>query len=209
MFSGMENIESFIKIMQQKRLAAQHELDRLDEEHSKENKLMKKLRDLRSMSFLATNFSLYCYSAQDNHYVFNVELFIDEREHIKENITKHLNTMTAHKHSIHKIIHSSKDISGLPVSHDCAQDVKTMFIDGIEFLNNIGETCKTLNNAEENNVDSSKLIEAVTTCTESVESELYQTRCSIAQLDTLKDNTALLQEHISENSVNSVNSDEV
>ncbi|XP_012216413.1 uncharacterized protein [Linepithema humile] len=180
MFSGMENIESFIKIMQQKRLAAQHELDRLDEEHSKENKLMKKLRDLRN-----------------------------EREHIKENITKHLNTMTAHKHSIHKIIHSSKDISGLPVSHDCAQDVKTMFIDGIEFLNNIGETCKTLNNAEENNVDSSKLIEAVTTCTESVESELYQTRCSIAQLDTLKDNTALLQEHISENSVNSVNSDEV
>lgn len=49
--------------------------------------------------------------------------FVGNRERCKESITKHLNLITAHKHSVHKIIHSAEDVSGLPVPHDYAQYV--------------------------------------------------------------------------------------
>ncbi|XP_011640695.1 uncharacterized protein LOC105429428 [Pogonomyrmex barbatus] len=168
----MEDIERFIKLIQQKRLANQRELERLDAEPDEHKKLMKELRDLRG-----------------------------QRIQCKENITKHLNMITSHKHSVHKIVHSSKDISGLPVPHDCAQDVKTMFTDAIEFLNNMGDTYKILN-AKENNINPLKLIQAVITCTEDVGKALYQTKCSIAQLETLKENIAVLQQHVLDSSDN-------
>lgn len=44
----MEDVERFIKIVQQKRLANQRELDSLVAEPSEYRKLMKELRDLRS-----------------------------------------------------------------------------------------------------------------------------------------------------------------
>jgi len=44
----MEDIEHFIRVVQQKRLANQRELDRLDVEPNEHSKLMKELRDLRS-----------------------------------------------------------------------------------------------------------------------------------------------------------------
>lgn len=55
--------------------------------------------------------------------------------------------------------------------------MKTLFTDGIEFLNNIGDTCKALNNAEENNVDSLKLIEAVVI--KNIENREHIYRCRI------------------------------
>ncbi|KYN35342.1 hypothetical protein ALC56_10517 [Trachymyrmex septentrionalis] len=160
----MDDIERFIKVIQQKRLANQRELEHLDEEPSEHKELMKELRDLRR-----------------------------ETEQCKENITKHLNMITSHKHSVHKIVHSTSNISGLPVSHDYAQDMTTMFTDAIEFLNNIGDIHKALANVKENNVDPSKLIQDVTMCIEVVENKLYQTKCSIAQLETLKENVVVLQ----------------
>jgi len=39
--------------------------------------------------------------------------------------------------------------------------MKTMFTDTIEFLNNIEDTCKTLSNVKENNMDPLELIQAV------------------------------------------------
>ncbi|XP_012534848.1 uncharacterized protein LOC105835817 [Monomorium pharaonis] len=170
----MEDIERFIKVVQQKRLASQRELERLDTESDEHKEMMKELRDLRR-----------------------------KREQCKENITKHLNTITSHKHSIHKIVHSTQhSISGLPVPHNYAQDMTTMFVDAIKFLNNVGDIHKTLTNVKENNVEPSKLIQAVTTCTETVENKLYQTKRSIAQLETLKENIAVLQQHILNNSNN-------
>ncbi|XP_011697462.1 PREDICTED: uncharacterized protein LOC105455667 [Wasmannia auropunctata] len=167
----MEDIERFIKVAQQKRFVDQRELERLDVEPIEHRKLMKELQDLRG-----------------------------EREQCKENITKHLNMITSHKHSIHKIVHSTNDISGLPVPHDYAQDMTTMFSDAINFLNNIGDIREAL--TKENNVDPSTLIQAVTTCAEAVGSKLYQTKCSITQLETLKDNIAVLQQYILDNSDN-------
>ncbi|XP_018367387.1 PREDICTED: uncharacterized protein LOC108763936 isoform X2 [Trachymyrmex cornetzi] len=160
----MDDIERFIRVIQQKRLANQCELERLDEEPSEHRELMKELQNLRR-----------------------------ETEQCKENITKHLNMITSHKHSVHKIVHSTSNISGLPVSHDYAQDMTTMFTDAIEFLNNVGDIHKALTNVKENNVDPSKLIQDVTMCTEIVENKLYQIKCSIAQLETLKENTVVLQ----------------
>lgn len=167
----MEDIERFIKVVQQKRLTNQRKLERLDVESDEHRKIMKELRDLRR-----------------------------EGEQCKENITKHLNTITSHKHSIHKIVHSTQDISGLPVPHDYAQDMTTMFTDAIEFLNNVGDIHKALTNVKENNVDPSKLIQAVTTCTEDVGNKLYQTKRSIAQLETLKENITTLQQYILDSS---------
>ncbi|XP_018367386.1 PREDICTED: uncharacterized protein LOC108763936 isoform X1 [Trachymyrmex cornetzi] len=161
---NMDDIERFIRVIQQKRLANQCELERLDEEPSEHRELMKELQNLRR-----------------------------ETEQCKENITKHLNMITSHKHSVHKIVHSTSNISGLPVSHDYAQDMTTMFTDAIEFLNNVGDIHKALTNVKENNVDPSKLIQDVTMCTEIVENKLYQIKCSIAQLETLKENTVVLQ----------------
>jgi hypothetical protein len=43
----------------------------------------------------------------------------------------------------------------------CFRDMTTMFIDAIEFLNNVGDIHKALTNVKENNVDPSKLIQAV------------------------------------------------
>ena len=119
----MKDIEDFIKIVQQKRLADQHKLEHLDVD-CREKKLMKELRDLRSTPFSVIDFCLYYFSAPSHNYVIN--LFIDERERLKENITKHLNMIAAHKHSIHKIVHSSKHISGLPVPHNYAQYVRIL-----------------------------------------------------------------------------------
>lgn len=48
----MEDIERFIKIVQQKRLLNQRELKRLDAPSDEHEKLMKKLRDLKSTSSL-------------------------------------------------------------------------------------------------------------------------------------------------------------
>ncbi|XP_011065414.1 PREDICTED: uncharacterized protein LOC105152696 isoform X2 [Acromyrmex echinatior] len=169
---NMDDIERFIRVMQQKRLANQLELECLDKEPSEHKELMKELRDLRR-----------------------------ETEQCKENITKHLNMITSHKHSVHKIVHSTSNISGLPVSHDYARNMTTMFIDAIEFLNNIGDIHKALTNVKENNVDPSKLIQDVTMCTEVIENKLYQTKCSIAQLETLKENIVVLQ-HLLDNSNN-------
>ncbi|XP_018046652.1 PREDICTED: uncharacterized protein LOC108686083 [Atta colombica] len=142
----MNDIERFIRVMQEKRLANQRELECLDEESSEHKELMKELRDLRR-----------------------------ETEQCKENITKHLNMITSHKHSVHKIVHSTSNISGLPVSHDYAQ--------------------------YKNNVNPSKLIQDVTMCTEVIENKLYQTKCSIAQLETLKENIVVLQ-HLLDSSNN-------
>jgi len=36
-------------------------------------------------------------------------------------------------------------------------------------------------------------------CTEAIGNKLYQTKCSIAQLETLKENIAALQQHILDN----------
>jgi len=47
----MNDIERFIRVMQEKRLANQCELERLDEEPSEHKELMKELRDLRSKLF--------------------------------------------------------------------------------------------------------------------------------------------------------------
>ncbi|KAH0948404.1 hypothetical protein HN011_002795 [Eciton burchellii] len=175
----MDDIERFIKIVQQKRQADQRELEHLDVDSDEHKTLMKKLRNLKK-----------------------------EREQCKENITKHLNMITAHKHSIHKIIHSAKDISGLPVPHDYAQDMKTMFTDTIEFLNNIENTCKVLSNVKENNTDPLELIQAVTTCTKAAGNSLYQTKCSITQLEMLKEDITVLQQHILNNS-NSIDDENV
>ncbi|KYQ58595.1 hypothetical protein ALC60_02240 [Trachymyrmex zeteki] len=160
----MEDIERFIKVVQQKRFANHRKLECFDVEPNEHRKLIKELRDLRK-----------------------------EREQCKENITKHLNMITSHKHSVHKIVHSTSNISGLPVSHDYAQNMTTMFIEAIEFLNNVGDIHKALNNVKENNVEPSKLIQDVTMCTEVVGNKLYQTKCSIAQLETLKENIVMLQ----------------
>ncbi|XP_077269961.1 uncharacterized protein LOC143901463 [Temnothorax americanus] len=169
----MEDVEHFIKVMQQKRLAKQRELDRLDTETSEYDKLLKELQDLRK-----------------------------DREQCKENIAKHFSTITSHKHSIQKMVNSTKDVSGLPVPHDFAENVATMFTDAIQLLNNVGDLHKALTNDKEDNVDPLKLIQAVTTCTEAVGNKLYQTRCSIAQLETLKENVVALQEYILDNSDN-------
>jgi len=52
----MEDIERFIKVRQQKRLANQRELERLDTESNEHRKLMKELRDLKSeLSWIISN----------------------------------------------------------------------------------------------------------------------------------------------------------
>ncbi|KAL6434458.1 hypothetical protein ACFW04_006099 [Cataglyphis niger] len=169
----MEDIERFIKIMQQKRLINQRELAHLDVPSDEHKKLMKELQDLKR-----------------------------ERELCKENITKHLSIITGHKHSIHKLVQSSKNISGLPVPHDYAQDLTIMFTDAIEFLNNIGDTYKAFTNVKENNMDILQLTDNVGTCVKTVENELYQIKHNIAQLETLKENIAVLQQCIIDTSDN-------
>ena len=59
----MNDIERFIRVMQEKRLANQCELERLDEEPSEHKELMKELRDLRSKLFqIIFNWNeLFCY----------------------------------------------------------------------------------------------------------------------------------------------------
>lgn len=57
----MEDIERFIKIMQQKRLIYQRELEHLDEPSDEHKKLMKELQDLKSIYFIIFNFSLEDY----------------------------------------------------------------------------------------------------------------------------------------------------
>lgn len=42
----------------------------------------------------------------------------DERNDCKDNIIKHLQCLTIHKHSTYKLIHNSENIPGLPVSHN-------------------------------------------------------------------------------------------
>jgi len=54
----MEDIERFIKIMQQKRLVNQRELERLDEPSDEHKKLMKELQDLKSTYLIIFYFSL-------------------------------------------------------------------------------------------------------------------------------------------------------
>ncbi|XP_014470108.1 PREDICTED: uncharacterized protein LOC106742037 [Dinoponera quadriceps] len=174
----MEDIERCIRISQQKRLLNQRKLQSLDKEPNEHTEMLKQLQELQRNT-----------------------------QQCKENITKHLNMIRTHKHTIYKIVHSSEHISGLPVPHNNAQDVKTMFAEAIHFLNNIGDTYETLNNVKKKDIDPSELVEAVTMCTQAVGNELYQTRCRIAQLETLKDNISVLQQHIL-NSSCSNNSDE-
>ncbi|XP_070172194.1 uncharacterized protein [Polyergus mexicanus] len=169
----MEDIERFIKVVQQKRLINQRELEHLDVPSDEHKKLMKELQDLKR-----------------------------ERELCKENIIKHLGIITGHKHSIHKLVQSSKDISGLPVPHNYAQDLTIMFTDAIEFLNNIGDTYKAFTNVKENNMDILQLTHNVGTCVKTVENELYQIKHNIAQLETLKENIAVLQQCIIDTSDN-------
>ncbi|XP_072767193.1 uncharacterized protein [Anoplolepis gracilipes] len=161
----MEDIERFIKIVQQKRLVNQCELERLDVPSDEHKKLVKELQNLKR-----------------------------ERELMKENIIKHLAVITGHRHSIHKLVQSSNDISGLPVSHDYAQDLTVMFTDTIEFLNNIGDTYKTFTNVKDHNMDILQLTNTVETCIKTVGNELYQIKHNISQLETLKDNIAVLQQ---------------
>lgn len=175
----MEDIERFIKIVQQKRLVNQRELECLDVPSDEHKKLMKELQDLKR-----------------------------ERELCKENTIKHLGIITGHRHSIHKLVQSSKDISGLPVPHDYAQDLTTMFTDSIEFLNNIGDTYKAFTNVKENNMDILQLPHNVGTCVKTVENELYQIKHNIAQLETVKENIAVLQQCIIDTSDNIDVSDE-
>lgn len=128
----MEDIERFIKIMQQKRLVNQRELERLDEPSDEHKKLMKELQDLKSTYFIIFNISLeiivflriiYTEVFVISLRCINIKLFTGERQLSKENIIKYLGIITGHKHSIYKLVQSSKNISGLPVPHDYAQYV--------------------------------------------------------------------------------------
>ncbi|XP_029172678.1 uncharacterized protein LOC114941745 [Nylanderia fulva] len=165
----MEEIESLIKIMQEKRRINQCELERLDTPSNEHKELMKELQDLKR-----------------------------ERDLCKEKIIKHLGIIMGHRHSIYKFSQSSKDISGLPVPHDYAQDMTRMFTDVIEFLNNIGDTYKAFTDVKKNDVDLSQLTCNVKTCVQTVENELYQVKHNVVQLETLKENVAILQQCITD-----------
>lgn len=125
----MEDIESFVKVLRQKRLANQRELDRLDVETDEHMKMIRELQDLRSKPLLDYFQWKLIVPLHENRrsYMNNVPLFVGERKECIENITKHLITITSHKHSIHKIVHSAKDVSGLPVPHDYAQYVQIFY----------------------------------------------------------------------------------
>lgn len=184
----MEDIEYYVKLMQRQRLHNESKLKLIETESEVVHKnFMKTLQDLKSISIILSFISVWI--AFFYNYMINNELFTGETEQCKDSITKNLNTLVAFKHSIHKIVHSSQDISGLPVPHDCAEYiglyilfcltflllleiynftsipffryVKTMFRDVIEVCNNMGDIYKTLSNVKEYNVDPLKLIEDV------------------------------------------------
>ncbi|KAL0122926.1 hypothetical protein PUN28_007530 [Cardiocondyla obscurior] len=160
----MEDVEHYINIVQQKTLANQHKLAHIDKEINEFQLLVKESEDLRR-----------------------------KREQYIENIAKHLRTITSYKHSIHKCVHSTNVISGLPVPHHYASDVTVMFTDMIKFLNKVGVIYKALIN-NESNTDSLTLIHSLKKCVEAIASNLYQTKCSITQLEALKENIIALKQ---------------
>lgn len=77
----MEDIERFIKIVQQKRLINQRELEHLDVPSDEHKKLMKELQDLKSrcilyhfLFFIKSNycFFIHIYTEDCYHYIVNI-----------------------------------------------------------------------------------------------------------------------------------------
>ncbi|XP_071861321.1 uncharacterized protein [Bombus fervidus] len=120
----------------------------------------------------------------------------DERNDCKDNIIKHLQCLTIHKHSTYKLIHNSENIPGLPVSHNYHRQTIMFLSEGIDFINKLPNIYSNLDtNNKESTINSTNLLHDITSCTNSVGSELCNIKSLITDVKTLQKNTDILQEY--------------
>ncbi|XP_012141788.1 uncharacterized protein LOC100877169 isoform X1 [Megachile rotundata] len=128
-----------------------------------------------------------------NNLMETLQTLKDDRNECKEDINKNLQRLTAHKHSIYKLIHNSENTPGLPVSHDHHRQTIMLLSEGIDFINKLQNVYKNFDNEnKENNVNSVNLIHNITSCTNSVGSELHKIKSLIAEIQILQNNVDLL-----------------
>ncbi|CAL7946034.1 unnamed protein product [Xylocopa violacea] len=119
----------------------------------------------------------------------------DELNNCKENIGKNLQRLTTHKHSISKLIQNSESTPRLPITHDYHRQAIMFLSEGTDFINKIQIVYKNFNNNnKKNNINSTTLLENITSCTNSVGNELYKIKSLITEVKTLRTNVDMLQE---------------
>ncbi|CAK9800508.1 hypothetical protein ANTPLA_LOCUS2453 [Anthophora plagiata] len=164
----MENIEKAIMLLSERRIIYEERFAKEEKKRIAEyNNLMNKLQTLK-----------------------------DERNDCKESISKNLQRLTTHEHSIYKLIHNSESVPGLPVSHDYHRQAIMFLSEGIDFINNLENVYKTLDNSnKDNDNNSTNLVRNITFCTNSIGTELHKIKSLISEVKTLQNNADILQEY--------------
>ena len=113
----------------------------------------------------------------------------DERTSSIETVSKNVQCLTTHEHSIYKLVHNSDNALGLPISHNYHRQAVTFLSEGIDFVNKSQTAYKNFDNDDkETNVNSIDLINDIALCTSTVGSELYMVESLIAKVKTLQRN---------------------
>nr|XP_034172528.1 uncharacterized protein LOC117600768 isoform X2 [Osmia lignaria] len=162
--------------------------------------LLHKRKTIREVHFTNTERQQV---AKYNNVMESLQTLKDNRNDCKENISKNLLHLTTHKHSVYKLIYNSENSAGLPVSHDHHRQIIMLLSEGIDFINKLQNIYKNLDNEnKENNANSANLTHDITSCTRSVERELYKIKLLIAEIQILQNNADLLNKLKQENCLN-------
>ena len=148
--------------------------------------LLHKKKAIRAKQFAETKRKQ---TEEYNDLIHTLRATKDESTSCIETVSKNLQSLTTHKHSIYKLVHDSENAPGLPISHNYHRRAITFLSEGIDFVNKSQNAYKNFDNDDkENNVDSIDLINDIALCTNTVGSELYMVESLIAKVKTLQRN---------------------
>ncbi|XP_076178798.1 uncharacterized protein LOC143152482 isoform X2 [Ptiloglossa arizonensis] len=126
-----------------------------------------------------------------NNLMDTLQIINDERNNCKETITKNLQRLTTHKHSIYNLgIDNSENTPGLPISHNYHWQAMMFFSEAVNFINKFQNVYNNFDNINENNI-----MNDIASSIKNIESELFKIKSLITKINTLKRNVDILQEY--------------
>ncbi|XP_054005317.1 uncharacterized protein LOC128890667 [Hylaeus anthracinus] len=129
-----------------------------------------------------------------------VQTIKDEMSDCKETVSKNLQRLTTHKHSIYNLcIDNSENTQGLPISHNYHRQAIIMFSEVANFINKFQTVYKNFDvSIEHNDEHFVDLMDEITCSTKYVGNELFKIKSLLTEVNTLQRNADILQYYLAD-----------
>ncbi|XP_031841982.1 uncharacterized protein LOC116431125 [Nomia melanderi] len=134
--------------------------------------------------------------AEYDYLIETLQTMEDERNECKETLSKNLQRITTHKHSIYNLcINNSENPMALPISHEYHRQTVTFLSEAINFINGIQNVYRNLDNTTERKINSIDLINDIMSCTKFIGNETCRIKSLITGIETLQNNVNVLHKN--------------